>query len=57
MPFLSDGRMNEGGSISVGGEKYRADAWQMSGLFGCFVHHLIAGYAAMTGNPHENDFG
>jgi len=38
----------------VGGKKFRAE---VSGLFGCFVHRLIAGYAAMTGNPHENDFG
>ena len=46
--------MNEGGQVSVGGKKFRAE---VSGLFGCFVHRLIAGYAAMTGNPHENDFG
>jgi len=47
----------KGDRYSVGEEKSRADAWQVSGLFGCFVHRFIAGYAAMTGNPHENDFG
>jgi len=36
----------------VGGETFRADAWQMSGLFGCFVHRLIFGYAAMTMGTH-----
>jgi len=35
----------------------RSDAWQVSCLFDCFVHRLIAGHAAVTGNPHENDFG
>jgi len=41
----------------VGGEKSRADAWEVSGVFGCFDHRLIARYVAMTGNPQENDFG
>ena len=41
----------------MGGKKSRVDAWQVSGLFGCFVYRLIAGYAAVTGNSHENDFG
>ena len=38
----------------MGGEKSRADAWQVSGMCGCFIHRLIVGYVAMTGNPHEN---
>ena len=41
----------------MGGEKSRADAGQVSGLYDCFVHRLTTGNAAMTGNPHENDFG
>ena len=48
--------MKEDRSVWVG-EKSKADAWQMSGLFGCFVRRLIAEYAAMIGNPYENDFG